>query len=674
MAPPRPLHLEPAHHLAPLPDGSWRMTGSDPQFLVRGPFARGVWEWRFRAAVRADTPEPSAQIYYAPSGEFSETSSVRFAPLPRTLGDHRLRFWLPQEAAVLRFDPADAPGVLVLGEVTARRHGRLAALARAIVREARRGGLRALTRWLRTIAKASFQGLTAVRRAVLDLIVTEGAPTDAAWVAAVVAERAPRYTARPEPGLLSILTTVYDTPAGYLRELADSVRAQSWAEYEWIVLDNGSTGRGTRRAVGQLAADPRVKLLRVDKNLGILGGMRYVLERASARYVLPVDSDDYLFPDALAIVASVIQRERYPALLYSDEDKLRDGRHVDPFLKPDWDPVLFRNCCYIAHLCGIERDEALRLGVYSDAAAEGCHDWDTFLRLSRAGNVPVHVPEILYSWRMHGGSTAANVDAKAYVLNSQRHVLERHLAESGLGDRFTVVRSPLFPVSPDWWIRRVRAAPPPIALVIHGQPSSDRSVRTLLSLTGDYPLARVLVSGPRPDTDLAVEWRPDSEPLLQILRHAAALAPLVVLADAGLVPATDEWLWEMAGLKESFVDAVLIGGRVLDGSGTIVSGAHVVAADGRIESRDAGRTKDDPGYFGTALKQRSTHLVSLRLAAVDAEWLRGLDALVLRNDDIEDLATALAGAAIRSGRRVIVSPFIEGLADSATTSEPSGNR
>jgi hypothetical protein len=640
----RPLQLVADHHLAPLQDGVWRMTGSDPRFLIHGPFDRGVWEWTCRAAVDTDAPAPAPQLYYAPNGEFSEAASVRFAPMPRAAGLYTVRFWLPHPASVLRFDPADAPGVVTIEDVTARRDGRWVAGSRALLRDIRRDGLRALGRWAGTVARAAAHGPSATRAALLDLIVHEEAASDAASIAAMVSARAARYPSRPEPGLFALISTVYNTPPEYLRELADSVRAQSWDAFEWIVLDNGSADRGTRRVLAQLAADPRVKLTRVDRNLGILGGMRYVLERATARYVLPVDSDDYLFPDSLAVMAAVIQREHYPALLYSDEDKLRDGRHVDPFVKPDWDPVLFRNCCYIAHLCAIRRDEALRFGVYTDRAAEGCHDWDTFLQLSRQGHVPVHVPEILYSWRMHSASTAANVAAKDYVLDSQKHVLERHLRETGLDTRFSVVRSPLFPVSPDWWIRRNRTAPPPVALVIHAPSPHAGAVARLLERRGGYPLARVYGWGQRQDAGSAIEW--PSSSLIRTLQSAAAVAPLVVIADASVIPSSDEWLWEMAGLKESFDDAVLIGGRLVDSAGFIVS-------------PDAGRRADDPGYFGTALKQRSTADVGLRLAAIDSRWLQSIDPAPLELAGLDELGAALVDAARKSGRRIVATPFIE---------------
>jgi hypothetical protein len=615
------LQLDPVHHLTPIGDGEWLMTGSDPQFLVRGPFGRGVWEWQFRAGVRAETRAPAAQIYHAPDGGFSEAASAQFAPLPRDPAVRTLRFWLPYDATVLRFDPADAPGTLVLGEIVARRRGRMGAAAAAFVRQARRHGMRGVAAWIRELAAASRHGGSALRKCMVDLITADDQLRGAEWIAATVAARAPRYHARPEKGLLSLISTVYDTPPAYLRELADSLEAQTWRDYEWVLLDNGSRRSDTRAALAKIARDPRVKLLRAEPNVGILGGMRHVLEQATGRYVLPVDSDDYLFPDALAIMAAALQRNDYPPIAYSDEDKLRDGRHVDPFEKPGWDPVLFRNCCYIAHLCAIRRDDAMRLSVYTDRGAEGCHDWDTFLRFQRAGLPPVHVPELLYSWRMHGGSTAANVDAKDYVINSQRHVLERHLAESGLSDRFTVVRSPLFPSSPDWWIRRARTAPAPVALVLHGGRDVDPA----------YPV-------------VAVVRAPADEPPLRVWQRAAASAPAIAVIDTRVTPLSDEWLWEMIGLRESFPDAAIVGGRLLDANRMLV---------------DGGRPADDPGYFGTALKQRSTNRVSLRLALLDSDWLRTIDPAPYDALDLDALAAPLAERARASHARVIFSPFIE---------------
>jgi hypothetical protein len=132
---------------------------------------------------------------------------------------------------------------------------------------------------------------------------------------------------------------------------------------------------------------------------------------------------------------------------------------------------------------------------------------------------------------------------------------------------------------------------------------------------------------------------------MRTLQAAAAAAPLVVIADAAAVPSTDEWLWEIAGLKESYGDAVLIGGRIIDSMGVLVS-------------PDPGRRADDPGYFGTALKQRTAGVVSLHLAGIDSRWLRSLEADPLDHATIDELGSALARIARSTDGRIVISPFI----------------
>ncbi len=165
--------------------------------------------------------------------------------------------------------------------------------------------------------------------------------------------------------------------------------------FEWVLLDNGSTAPDTLRELARIARDARVRLLRVDQNLGIVGGMRYCLERATGRYVVPVDSDDLLARDTVTTLARHLAEAGWPALAYSDEDHLIGRRRVLPYFKPEWDPVLFANSAYIAHLGAIDRVRALELGVYSDDSAKGCHDWDTFVRFLAAGNAAAYSRDAL---------------------------------------------------------------------------------------------------------------------------------------------------------------------------------------------------------------------------------------------------------------------------------------
>ena len=103
------------------------------------------------------------------------------------------------------------------------------------------------------------------------------------------ADRAKAYTkARPE--LLSFLTTVWDTKPGFLFELAESVLTQDCGTgFEWIILDNGSKSSETRKALTEIGKHSAVRLLRVEDNLGIVGGLRRILGEATRRYVVPLD-------------------------------------------------------------------------------------------------------------------------------------------------------------------------------------------------------------------------------------------------------------------------------------------------------------------------------------------------------------------------------------------------
>ena len=92
----------------------------------------------------------------------------------------------------------------------------------------------------------------------------------------------------------------------------------------------------------------------------------------------------------------------------------------------------------------VDRQLALQLGAYTDKQAEGSHDWDTFTALPARRPHAAHIPEVLYSWRMHQASTSSNIHSKPFVYDSQRRVLTKLLAGLSQTERFRVEPSPLF--------------------------------------------------------------------------------------------------------------------------------------------------------------------------------------------------------------------------------------
>ena len=456
------------------------------------------------------------------------------------------------------------------------------------------------------------------------------------------------YRTNQIPGLLSFLTTVWNTDVKYLQVLAESVRRQAGGtHFEWLVLDNGSTSRETTDFLASLSAYPFVRLHRVEENLGIVGGMRYCLERASGTYILPLDSDDYIYPDCVNVLTWHIKHYGFPALLYTDEDKIRDGRHVDPYFKPAWDPVLFVNSCYIAHLCGIDRKLALELGVYSDEGAEGCHDWDTFTRFMLSGLEPHHVPEVLYSWRIHPQSTAGNIDSKHYIHNSHEVVLNKFIIAQSVPDLYALELSPLFNGTPDRWFRRKPVnARPVFAVLFHSNTGRAETAAVNAGFDAALPVTAPLGQ------------------LKDVATAAAADGALVHLRWDKTHPDAADWRWEAIGLMELFPDTVMVGGRMISRDGKMITGGSYFGFGRGCDSPDHMRAVSDPGYFAQMWKQHSVSSVSAQHAVVDSRFLlEFIEEHRHAHVSFPYLGAWLGAYARRRRKRVVYTPFMSATCD-----------
>jgi O-antigen biosynthesis protein len=447
-----------------------------------------------------------------------------------------------------------------------------------------------------------------------------------------------------DPASISFITPVWNTDPFYLEGLAATVLGQdSGTEFEWVILDNGTSRADTREYLARLAQHPSVQLIRLDQNIGIIAGTRLCLERARNQYVVPLDHDDLITPDAVRVLSHYLTRFGRPALAYSDEDKLEGDTSRDPYFKPDWDPVLFVNSCYTAHVCAIDRRLALELGAYTDQETEGSPDWDTFTRFYVAGYQPAHVPELLYTWRMHADSTAGNIHSKPYVFSSHRRVLGRVLAAAADPELYELEPSPLFNGTPDWWIRRAHRCPWPLT--------------TILVTPNEAEVASIRVRTDLSHQIVQVDPSQGLRPVQEIAARCAETGGLVHLLWSGTSIEQSEWPWEAMAHFELFPDTVMIGGRIHDGRNILMAGCYFGFGTG-CDSPDRGRPLEDPGYFAQMWKQHSVSAVSIQHCVVRAEFLRdALGPLAGSNIPLAALGPWLGAAAREAGRRIVYSPF-----------------
>lgn len=437
----------------------------------------------------------------------------------------------------------------------------------------------------------------------------------------------------------SIITSAFNTDKNFLLDLARCVKNQTYEKFEWILLDNGSTDFDTSSTLSLMAEqNTKIKYLRVETNVGILGGMRVCLESSKGDYILPLDSDDLITSDALELFSSFLLDHNLPPLAYSDEDKCDTRSHrFSPFMKRDWDPVMFFGCCYVAHLCAIDRKIALKLGAYSDEKANGCHDWDTFLRFIREGIEPVHLNEVIYSWRSHAQSTAsADPSVKPFTLDSQIYVLKQHLELTQLSDRFDIVQNDLFGHSGMWRLLRLPISKPKILIVSTNQAqriesNKQRQVSSVESVAE----------------------------FLSLIESDLTEYDYVAVIDLAISIKTEDWILEATGLIEAFPDTAFVGGTIHSESSKVLwDGGYKNIQNGQV-CPNHGDMLLDSGYFGEAFLQRSVDTFSPLFWFASLDRLRTLCDGLVSLSSFSEFAGYLAVVSKMNNYRVIVSPFMK---------------
>jgi O-antigen biosynthesis protein len=232
----------------------------------------------------------------------------------------------------------------------------------------------------------------------------------------------------------SILTPVYDTPADVLGAMLASVGAQGFDDWELCLVDDCSSEPHMREILDRARRDdPRVKVRQRDSNGGIVAASNDGLEMAKGEFVALLDHDDELHPDALALVDEAIAATPEADYVYTDEDKIdRAGRHAGPFFKPDWSPERMRTQMYTCHLSVLRRSLVEEVGGF-DPEFEGSQDWDLVLKVTERAREVLHVPRVLYHWRMLETSAAGGGEAaKPWAFEAGARAVQAHCERIGL--------------------------------------------------------------------------------------------------------------------------------------------------------------------------------------------------------------------------------------------------
>ncbi len=252
-------------------------------------------------------------------------------------------------------------------------------------------------------------------------------PTEAEYAA----QRAYVFDYAPK---ISIIVPLYNTKEHFFCEMIDSVRAQTYSNWE-LCLADGSTEPNDLGHIAASYNDERIVYKKLEQNEGISGNSNRAIEMSTGEYVALLDHDDTLMPQALYENVMLINQNSDYEFIYSDEDKItEDGnRRFDPFFKPDFAPNMFLAFNYITHFVVMKKSLLNEIG-YFNADFNGAQDYDLFLRATEKAKKIGHIADILYHWRISETSTAFSSDTKSYTVEAGKKALEAAFLRRGQTD------------------------------------------------------------------------------------------------------------------------------------------------------------------------------------------------------------------------------------------------
>ncbi len=447
--------------------------------------------------------------------------------------------------------------------------------------------------------------------------------------------------------LVSVVCPVYRPRVADFLAAVDSVRAQTYANWELLLVDDASGDADLTAAIAGLArADARVRPFVQRQNGGISRATNRALAEARGDYVAFFDHDDVLEPAALEILVRAARRTG-AKLLYSDEDKIdAAGRLSEPHLKPDWNPRLLRSINYICHLVLVARDAIAAAGPL-DAAMDGAQDHDFLLRLTeRLEPAQIHhVPEVLYHWRKSANSTATARTAKPAAAAAGARAVTAHLKRRKLAakaeplDGQTIFR-----------VRWQFPERPRVTIIIPFKDHIDITrlcVERILAVTEgvDYEILLVdnwsespeaqefcaaIANDPRVRV-LRVE-EPFNYSRLNNLAVAKTAAPFLLFLNNDVIVSQPDWLRVLADEARADARVGAVGAKLLYPDGSVQHAGVVLGVGGIADHIHRGLPGSAPGYVARAICAQELSAVTAACMLVRAEAFRavgGFDAAEL---------------------------------------------
>ena len=234
--------------------------------------------------------------------------------------------------------------------------------------------------------------------------------------------------------LVSIITPLYNTPIDYLNELIDSVKNQTYNNWEMCFSDASDSKYSYIKKICKETEkkDKRFKYIKINKNEGIAENTIYAYNLSIGDYIILLDHDDLLAENTLYEVVKEINLNPDTDFIFSDRLVFNNKtkKIIGQQNLPGYSPDLLRSFNYACHLSVFSRNIIKKVG-FLRSGYNGSQDYEFELRVIECAKNIIHIDKILYFCRAGESSVAENPRNKMYAYENGKKALEEHINRIG---------------------------------------------------------------------------------------------------------------------------------------------------------------------------------------------------------------------------------------------------
>lgn len=220
---------------------------------------------------------------------------------------------------------------------------------------------------------------------------------------------------------VSIIVPCYNQ-AAYLAETLDSVRAQTYPQWECIIVNDGSVDNTEEIAREYTVKDSRFKYFRKE-NEGPSQARNFGISNSDGAFVLPLDADDLIAPTYVEKAMDCFMRFPDTKLVYCKADTFGDSVGPWDLEEYDYESFIWNNCIFCSAL--FRRSDYDQTAGYNVNMAHGYEDWDFWLSLLKKGDVVHRIDEVLFHYRIKTMSRTTSLTGE-YLKESLIQICKNH--------------------------------------------------------------------------------------------------------------------------------------------------------------------------------------------------------------------------------------------------------